>query len=177
MSSQPETPRRTLADPLAAFTDDDGSADPAVREALRLAQAEPDGTSYLRAVATLCGARLLTPIVAAGEQAADGSDKTAEMSTVLLQDAHGRRAMLVFTGVDAMTRWDPAARPVPATVDKVAEATVAAEGIAVLVDVQGPHPLVLESPVLDELAQGRRLVGLEDGGFGWLQTRTTPDAT
>ncbi len=161
--------RRTLADPLRAFADDDGTADPRVREALRRSEEDPGEQSYLQAVADLCGTRLLTPIVASGEAEEDGSDKTSEMSTVMLQDACGERAMLVFTGVDAVQRWNPAARPVPATLDKVAEATLAGGAVALLVDLNGPYPLVLENPVLGELARGRRLVALPDGGFGWLQ--------
>ena len=62
--------------------------------------------------------------------------------------------MLGFTGLDSLQAWDARARPVPVTVDKVAE-TAAAEGaVAVLVDVAGPHPLVLEGEVLDALAAG-----------------------
>ncbi|WP_197430163.1 SseB family protein [Auraticoccus cholistanensis] len=160
---------RTLADPLRSFADDTGEADPAVREALRRSETEAGEDSYLQAVAALCGSRLLTPVVAVGELAADGGDKSAEMSTVMLQDACGERAMLVFTGVDALQRWNPTARPVPATLDKVAEATLAGGAVALLVDLNGPYPLVLEDPVLSELARGRRLVTLADGGFGWLQ--------
>lgn len=169
----PELPR-TLADPLRSFADDAGEAAPGLREALRRAETEPDEAGYLHAVAALCGARLLTPVVAAGELSGDGSDKQAEMSTVMLRDAGGRLAMLVFTGVDAVRAWDRSARPVPATLDKVAEATLDGGAVALLVDLAGPHPLVLEQPVLAELAGGRRLVALEDGGFGWMQVATPP---
>ena len=88
------------------------------------------------------------------------------MAVVMLQRTDGGKAMLGFTGLDALQAWDARARPVPVTVDKVAE-TAAAEGaVAVLVDVAGPHPLVLDGEVLDALARGHRLVDLGDG-FGW----------
>ena len=39
---------------------------------------------------------------------------------------------------------------------------------AVLIDLAGPASLIIEADLITELAQGRRLVELEDGGFGWL---------
>lgn len=126
---------------------------------------------YLRAIAALGGDRLLVPVVATATRlgATTGglaSDKEAEMAVVMLERADGGRALLGFTGLDSMRAWDPRARPVPVTIDKVAQ-TAAAEGaVAVLVDAAGPHPLVLEGEVLDALARGQRLVELGDG-FGW----------
>jgi hypothetical protein len=38
----------------------------------------------------------------------------------------------------------------------------------VLIDVAGPHPLVLEGDILGELAAGHRLVELPDDQFGWI---------
>lgn len=97
------------------------------------------------------------------------SDKEAEMAVVLLQRRDGGKALLGFTGVDALQAWDARARPVPVTLDKVA-GTAAAEGaVAVLVDAAGPYPLVVEGEVMAALAQGHRLVELADG-FGWVMT-------
>ena len=54
------------------------------------------------------------------------------------------------------------------TLDKAAQ-TARAEGVAaLLVDVAGPHPLVVDGEVLEALAAGRRLVEAEPGEFGWL---------
>jgi len=160
---------RTLA--RSPFPGDDGAPEAVVRGALgRFAESHEPG-DYLRAVAALCGDRLLVPVVATTTQVGTtvgglASDKEAEMAVVMLQRADGGTAMLGFTGLDALQAWDARARPVPVTVDKVAE-TAAAEGaVAVLVDVAGPHPLVLEGEVLDALAHGHRLVDLGDG-FGW----------
>jgi hypothetical protein len=153
------------------FPGDDGAPEAVVREALARFAATYEPDDYLRAVAALCGDRLLVPVVATATQVGTtvgglASDKEAEMAVVMLQRADGGKAMLGFTGLDALQAWDARARPVPVTVDQVAE-TAAAEGaVAVLVDLAGPHPLVLEGEVLDALRQGHRLVELVDG-FGW----------
>jgi hypothetical protein len=183
-SSQTTTPlnghgphERALAP--SPFPGDDGAPEAAVREALGRFAASYEPADYLRAVAALCGDRLLVPVVATATQvgatvAGLTSDKEAEMAVVMLQRADGGKAMLGFTGLDALQAWDARARPVPVTVDKVAE-TAAAEGaVAVLVDVAGPHPLVLDGEVLDALARGHRLVDLGDG-FGWAMPAAGPD--
>ncbi|MBA8795301.1 hypothetical protein FHX74_002929 [Friedmanniella endophytica] len=169
---------RTLAP--SPFPGDDGAADPAVRSALALGAADGaattagDPSAYLRAVAALCTARLLVPVVATriGEAtvaAQDGlvSDKEAEMAVVLLENADGQRAMLAFTGTDALTAWDPSGRPVPVTLDLAARSALSDGAVALVVDIAGPHPLALETALLEQLAAGHRLVELDDGGFGW----------
>ena len=170
--------QRTLAD--SAFPDDDGRADPGVRAALAAVGSEP--TAYLDAVAALCGARLLVPVVATATKLAtlpgsDGrivSDKEAEMAVVLLRAGDGRQALLGFTGLDSLSTWDRSARPVPVTIDLAARATVDDGAAALLVDVAGPHPLAIDGDVLTQLSQGHRLVRLDDGGFGWLVPAPTP---
>jgi hypothetical protein len=96
------------------------------------------------------------------------SDKEAEMSLVILQVRDGRRALLAFTGLDALQSWQPDARPVPVTIDIAAQAATSEELTVVLIDVAGPHPFVIEGEVLAELAAGHRLVELPDGQFGWI---------
>ncbi len=153
------------------FPDDDGTARPPTRAALAAA----DGTvpGYLRAVAALGGERLLAPVVATatrGGQTVGGltTDKEAEMAVVFLQAADGRRAAVCFTGLDALQQWQPDARPVPVTLDLMAATTLREGAVALLVDPAGPASLVIEQEILTELAAGRRLVALDDGGFGWL---------
>ena len=96
------------------------------------------------------------------------SDKEAEMTLVILQVRDGRRALLAFTGLDALQSWQPDARPVPVTIDIAAQAATSEELTVVLIDVAGPHPFVIEGEVLAELAAGHRLVELPDGQFGWI---------
>jgi hypothetical protein len=66
----------------------------------------------------------------------------------------GRPAVLAFTGLDALARWRPDARPVPAEADRVWSAAVA-DGCAVVIDVAGPVPLAVEGARLAALAAGQ----------------------
>lgn len=131
-----------------------------------------DPANYLRAVAALCTARLLVPVVATATRLGETvgglmSDKEAEMSVVLLQAADGRRAILAFSGLDALQAWNPRARPVPVTLDLAAQTARSEDVATLLIDVAGPHPLVVDGEVLDELALGHRLVETAAGEFGW----------
>lgn len=184
--------RQTLTD--TPFPDDDGDADPAIR-ALLAAAADGDPVAYLRAVAGLCAARLLVPVVATrsaqgvvadgtrdisdgaapggpsmATKATDGvvSDKEAEMAVALLETQDGRRGLAVFTGLDTLTGWNAAARPVPVTLDLAAGSARQDSAEALLVDVDGPYPLVISGDVLTQLAAGHRLIEVESGQFGWV---------
>ncbi|TDT33075.1 SseB family protein [Naumannella halotolerans] len=154
------------------FADDSGEADAQVRS--RVAAAA-DGTpeNYLTAVVALCGSRLLVPVLAGGDDSLTADpERAGEVSAVLLQRPDGARALPVFTGVDSAHEWHPAARPIPATLDRVAQ-TARAEGAdTVLIDIAGPSPLTIEGELLAQLAQGHRLVRLPDG-FGWIATGTS----
>jgi hypothetical protein len=163
--------QRTLA--ASPFPDDTGEAHAETRRLIGAAAAEATPLAYLRAVAALCGDRVLVPVVATatrlGETVAGlPSDKEAEMSVVTLQAQDGRRALLAFTGLDALQSWQPDARPVPVTVDSAAQAARSEGLTAVLIDMAGPHAFVIEGEVLEELAAGHRLVELAEGEFGWV---------
>jgi SseB protein N-terminal domain len=161
--------RRLAASP---FPGDTGAASAETRRLIAAAVADSTPLAYLRAIAALCRDRLLVPVVATatrfGETAGLASDKEAEMSVVTLQARDGRRALLAFTGLDALQSWQLEARPVPVTVDRAAQTARDEDLTAVLVDVAGPHPLVIEGEILAELAAGHRLVELADGEFGWI---------
>jgi hypothetical protein len=162
--------RRLAASP---FPGDTGTADAETRRLMAAAVAQATPLAYLRAVAALCGDRLLVPVVATAthlEETVAGlaSDKEAEMSVVTLQAQDGRRALLAFTGIDALQSWQPDARPVPVTIDRAAQTARNEDLTAVLIDVAGPHALVIESEILSELAAGHRLVELSEGEFGWV---------
>ncbi|MDN5761015.1 MAG: SseB family protein [Microlunatus sp.] len=179
MPTAPEPHERTLAP--SPFPGDDGASDPDVRAAMAEFAATSAPADYLRAVATLGGARLLVPVVATATRLGAtvgglSSDKEAEMAVVMLQRADGGRALLCFTGLDALQAWDARARPVPVNLDKVAETAVAEDAVAVLVDVAGPHPVVLEGEVLEALARRQRLIELDDG-FGWAVAAHDADVT
>jgi hypothetical protein len=164
-------PRRTLAP--SPFPADDGKASTETRRLLAAATPDAGSIAYLRAVAALCLDRLLVPVVATATrlgQTAGGltSDKEAEMAVVLLQASDGRRALLAFTGLDALQAWQGSARPVPVTLDQTAQTALAEGAAAVLVDCASPASLVVEGDLLDQLAAGHRLVETSPGEFGWL---------
>lgn len=149
---------KQLGAPNADFAGDRGDADAEVRRLLA-AVGEDDEDSYPRAVAALCGTRLLLAIAA---------DPDGDLSAVRLTAADGRTGLLVFTGLDALVAWRPDARPVPCTLDDVAATAVETGAEAIVVDLAGPASVVIEAGLIAELAAGRRLVELADGGFGWL---------
>jgi SseB protein N-terminal domain len=162
--------RRLAASP---FPGDTGAASAEIRRLMATATAEATPQAYLRAVAALCGDRLLVPVVATATglretTAGLTSDKEAEMSVVTLQARDGRRALLAFTGLDALQSWRPDARPVPVTLDRAAQTARNEDLTAVLIDVAGPNALVIEGEIFSELAAGHRLVELSEGEFGWV---------
>jgi hypothetical protein len=161
---------RTLAP--SSFPADDGIANADTRRLL-LAAAEGGSTAYLRAVAALCLDRLLVPVVATATRTGRtigglASDKEAEMAVVLLQAPDGRRALLAFSGLDALQAWQSSARPVPVTLDRAAQTARAEQAAAVLVDCAGPASLAVEGDLLEQLATGHRLVETAPGEFGWV---------
>ena len=135
------------------FRDDTGMADQGAGAALDEYAA---GRGTEREVLTaLAAARLLVPVVAVlGEQAADGSEKDSTMALPTLIGNDGRAAIIAFTGLAALTAWRPDARPIPVEAGRVWQAAVA-EGQAVVVDVAGPVPVVVEGARLAALAAGQ----------------------
>ena len=136
------------------FRHDNGAADPRVARALAAYLAGKG--SEQAALIALSAARLLVPVVAVladGSASAQG-DKNSEMVLPTLIGQDGRPAVLAFTCLDALARWRPDARPVPAEADRVWRAAVA-DGCAVVIDVAGPVPLAVEGARLAALAAGQ----------------------
>lgn len=135
--------------------DDDGRAAPALAAALASYQ---DGTAGPADVlAVLTGARLLVPVVALLTESEVGEhglrqEKESEMALPKLVGKDGRQAVLAFTGTDALARWRPDARPVQASTPQVCQAAAHEQAAAVVVDVAGPVPFVIEGEVLEALA-------------------------
>lgn len=154
------------------FPGDTGSADPAVASALGAHRAEGAGT-FAAAVTALAGSRLLVPVVAVlGEVEIDehglAHDKSSDMAAVLLTGVDGRVALLAFTSTQALTAWDPAARPVPVTAEVAALSAVQEQADALVVDVAGPATFVLEGQDLEAFAAGWSLARVGDR-YGWLR--------
>ena len=87
------------------------------------------------------------------------------MAAVTLLAPDGQRALPVFTSLDSLGRWDPAARPVPATAARVGQAAVAERCDVVVVDVAGPVPTVLRPSMVWALAQDRAWVPPHEDPF------------
>ena len=132
---------------------DTGDADPAVTAILAAYQAgEVTEHAALSAVAT---ARLLVPIVAVlAEPNDDGSEKETEMALPTLIGNDGRAAVIAFTGADTLRQWRRDARPVPVPGPRLWAAALT-EADAVVVDIAGPVPLIVEGARLAALAAGQ----------------------
>lgn len=148
--------RPSLAEP--AFPDDDGMVDPA------LAEAFGDET---RVLSVLGGVRVFVPVVALLGESPAGTDKEADMAAVLMTGVDGRTALLTFSSVAAMAAWNADARPVPVWGREAARAALDEEASALLLDLASPTFTVVETPDVEHLAAGHRLVST-DAGPAWL---------
>ncbi|MEU8620431.1 SseB family protein [Streptomyces sp. NPDC048623] len=140
------------------YSDDDGTADPALAAALA-AWAE-DRTAHGPVLAALKDARLLVPVVAVlGEVEVDPEtglkrEKTSDMAVPTL-NAGDRRALPAFTSMHALHRWDPGARPVAVPLHQALAALLHEKADTLLLDVAGPVPYQVTGQALLALAEGR----------------------
>lgn len=133
-------------------TGDTGAADPAATAALE-DWASGTGGEH-EALTAIAAARLIVPVVALlNERNDDGTEKETEMALPTLVGGDGRKAVIAFTGTETLARWDAGARPVPFPASRVWEYALA-EADAVVIDVAGPVPLVVEGARLAALAAG-----------------------
>jgi hypothetical protein len=137
---------------LTTTAGDTGEADPAVIAVLA-AYAAGEATEH--AVLTVVAAsRLLVPVVAVlAEANADGTEKETEMALPTLIGNDGRAAVIAFTSTGTLRNWRADARPVPVPAPRL-WAAAQAEAQAVVVDVAGPVPFVVEGARLHALANG-----------------------
>lgn len=166
---------RSLAEP--AFPDDDGSADGQVRELL--AATAEGNVPVLSAARALRGFRLIASVVAVLDEAdAAGGDKDSHMAVVSMVNEAGERGLLAFSGMDSMLQWNSQSRPVPALGRDLARAALEDEASAVVIDVAGPHRVVLSGDALRVLLDDLDLDRVEDHvqaalasltGDGWVE--------
>jgi hypothetical protein len=135
------------------FDDDAGAADPALVEALA------DPTDERALVAAVARSRLLVPVVAEPTEVDESGDlaveKQTDMAAVTLIAPDGVRALPVFSSLGSLLSWDPAARPVPVTAARAAQAAVSERCDVVVVDVAGPAAVALRPSMVWALAQQR----------------------
>ncbi|GHA79810.1 SseB family protein [Streptomyces termitum] len=147
---------KNIPDP--GFSDDDGTADPALTAALA-AWAE-DRTAHGPVLEALRGARLLVPVVAVlGEVETDPEtglkrEKTSDMAVPTLT-AGDRRGLPAFTSTAALALWDPRARPVAVPLHQALAALVHEKADTLVLDMAGPVPYQVSGPALVALAEGR----------------------
>lgn len=139
--------------PVSRPAGDSGEADPAVTAVLAAyAAGQAAEHAVLSAVAA---SRLLVPVVAVlAEASADGGDKETEMALPTLIGNDGRKAVIAFTGTGTVRRWRADARPVPVPAPRLWPAVAAEHADAVVIDVAGPVPLLIEGARLRALASG-----------------------
>jgi hypothetical protein len=172
------------------YRDDHGAADPAVAAALAAFAAGTGGEHA--ALLALADSRLLVPVVAVladDQDKADGSaassgglaegdgpskailaggEKASEMAMPMIVGRDGRQAMPAFTSQEAVQRWRPAARPVPVPAAGVWQSAVQ-ESCAVVIDIAGPVPIVVEGTRLAALAAGGHVPGMHEDPDVWQQ--------
>ncbi|KUF14047.1 SseB family protein [Streptomyces silvensis] len=163
---------KNIPDP--GFSDDDGSADPALAAAL--AAWQQDRTAHGPVLEALAGARLLVPVVAVlgdveeddqegreAQQKGGGGrrggglrrEKTSDMAVPTLK-AGNRTALPAFTSTEALALWDPEARPVAVPLHQALQAAAHEKADTIVLDLAGPVPYELNRPALIALAEGRR---------------------
>lgn len=148
---------RTFDHHETAFADDDGSTPVHLREAvvrLRMAAAAPNtanattatsvmlsdlADAHVSALLALSSSRVLIPLLAeAGDVGLtpEGKlvEKTQELSIVTVAGPDGRRALPVFSSVEAMRIWNPEARPIPVPMPQAAVAAAQEETALIIVD-------------------------------------------
>ena len=140
--------------PDPGFAGDDGSADPALVDALAAWAA---GGSPEPVYAALVGGRVMVPVVAraVNVDAITGADKETDMMLVTIRGEDGRTALPAFTSLAALTAWNAEARPVPVAATTACLSTVAEQRELLILDPGGPVAFPVEGPALRALAQGR----------------------
>ncbi len=141
-----------------ASSSDDGSAPAALLATLDAFRAGMAGEADV--VAAIRSSRLLVPLVARLDEAGRNDhghtiDKSAELAIVTVTAADGRAVLPAFSSVDAMRRWNPAARPVPADAVRVALAAASENTDLVVLDPGSDTEFVIRRPAVWAIGQSR----------------------
>ena len=157
---------RTFDHHDTAYKDDDGSMPAAFGAAMeRLREAgvrAAEGDALADVVDAVRDARLLVPLVAeAGEVGYTPKgklvDKTQELSIPTVAGPDGAPILPVFSSADSMRVWNPRARPVPASAQRVAAAALEGDAQRVVIDAGSEATeIVLGTPALRAIAAGLR---------------------
>ncbi|MDQ6715435.1 MAG: SseB family protein [Actinomycetota bacterium] len=148
---------RTLS--IGGFDGDTGEADPELLATLATHASSAGADNDVVLMRRVAVARLIVAIVPApGDvESVDGlpAERSADMAVVTLTGPDGRRALPVFTSTASLAAWDPAARPVPVTAARAAQAAVSEQCDVLVVDVGTPDGAELRTSMVWALAQAR----------------------
>lgn len=139
-----------------SFADDDGKA-PAELVAV-MADFRSGGAGIEQVVDQIRISRLLVPLIAQlgeSEIGAHGEkvDKSAELSVVTVKSPDDQESLVAFSSVDAMSRWNPSARPVPTDAIRLCLAAASQMSTRVVLDPGSETEFVLRRPVIARIAQ------------------------
>jgi hypothetical protein len=143
------------------FSNDDGSANPALISALAEFRANP-GDPRLVFVA-FAASRLLIPLLADLGESGEGAhgqtvDKSADLSIVTVQTPDGQTGLPVFSSVEAMSRWNRNARPVPTDAIRVALAAASEGNTRIVLDPGSETEFVFRRPAIKAMAMQQQWV-------------------
>jgi len=125
-----------LGDFQSQWAYDLGEADPHVRSAL--------ATGDIKVLmAALTSSRVFIALVAQSAGELDEGGKSSHMSVACLLASDGRLGLLCFTGIDALTQWNPDARPIPMYAPDAAEAALDENAQGIIIDLGGAHSATL----------------------------------
>ncbi|WP_068168044.1 SseB family protein [Rothia sp. ND6WE1A] len=114
-------------------------------------------------VDALRGARVFVPVVAEVSHSVitdEGliSDKEADMALISIEAPDGRKALPIFTSVDALTAWHDKARPVAADMRKTALSAVEDQNQMLVINPGSDMTFVVRRPALWAIAKGESWV-------------------
>jgi hypothetical protein len=148
--------------PAHGFSDDRGEAHPGLVDALLACTDGPTPEAETELMTLVAVARWLVPVVAVPTEVDEHgglvTDTRSDMAAVTLTAPDGRSALPMFTSLESLAAWDPAARPVPVRAAAAAQAAISESCDVLVVDVSSPHATVLRSSMLWALAQERAWV-------------------
>lgn len=149
--------------PAGGFDGDTGTADPRLMRALTTG----DEGDVMRALAT---ARLLVPVTAVPGALGEGvdghvSDKEADMAVALLEHPDGRKALPVFTSMEALAAFSTSMRPVPVEAPRAAQAAVSERADLIVLDCASEQAFEVRASMVWALAQQREWLPSHEDPF------------
>ena len=139
-----------------SFADDDGQAPAELVAAIAAFRSGQSGVEQV--IDQIRISRLLVPLIAKLGESDLGPhgqkvDKSAELSVVTVKSPDDQESLVVFSSVEAMSRWNPASRPVPTDAIKVCLAAASQMSTRVVLDPSSETEFVIRRPAIAKIAQ------------------------